>query len=138
MEKAFSLKRVSLKNALVAGLLAGIVIAVLNNLYNLFCASALDISVPGVIHAGSVTMASVMPALLAGAFYYLLARFTRWPARIFTVVVVAFTLFSLGGPLQPVLPDGTPAPAGFVTLTLPMHLIAGVVMLAVIPRYAAR
>jgi hypothetical protein len=40
--------------------------------------------------------------------------------------------------LQPTLPDGSPAPAGFAVLTMPMHLIAGAVMLLVIPRYAAR
>ena len=138
MEKAFTLKRVSVKNALVTGLLAGVASALLNNLYNLFCASALDISVPAVIHVGSITGASVVPAVLAGVFYYLLARFTRRPTLIFSVVVVAMTLLSLGGPFQPTLPDGSPTPAGFVTLTLPMHLIAGAVMLAVIPRYAAR
>ncbi len=138
MEKSLSFSPVSLKKALVAGLLAGVIIALLNNLYNLFCGAVLDISAPGVIHVGSVTGSSVVPAVLAGVFYYLLARFTRRPGLIFTVVVVVFTLLSMGGPLQPVLPDGSPAPAGFATLTVPMHLIAGAVMLLVIPRYAAR
>ncbi|HEX8531283.1 MAG TPA: DUF6069 family protein [Cytophagales bacterium] len=138
MEKVLTLKRVSVKNALVAGLLAGVVIAVLNNLYNLFCGAVLGISAPNVIHVGSVTGSSVVPALLAGLFYYLLARFTRRPGLIFAVVVVVFTLLSLGGPLQPALPDGSPSPAGFATLTIPMHLIAGAVMLLVIPRYASR
>jgi hypothetical protein len=138
MEKSFTLSRVSLKKALVAGLLAGVIIALLNNLYNLFCGAVLGISAPGVIHVGSVTGSSVVPALLAGVFYYLLARFTRRPGLIFTVVIVVCTLLSMGGPLQPVLPDGSPAPAGFATLTMPMHLVAGAVMLLVIPRYAAR
>ncbi len=138
MENAFALKRISFKKALVAGLLAGVVIALLNNLYNLFCGAVLDISAPNVIHVGSVMGSSVVPALLAGVFYYLLARFTRRPGLIFNVVVVVFTLLSMGGPLQPTLPDGSPVPAGFTTLTVPMHLIAGAVMLLVIPRYAAR
>jgi hypothetical protein len=138
MEKALALKPVSVKNALVAGLLAGVVIAVLNNLYNLFCGAVLGISAPNVIHVGSVTGSSVVPALLAGLFYYLLARFTRRPRLTFAVVVVVFTLLSMGGPLQPILPDGSPAPAGFAVLTAPMHLVAGAVMLLVIPRYASR
>jgi Na+/proline symporter len=90
MEKVLALKRVSVKTALVAGLLAGVVIAVLNNLYNLFCGAVLGISAPNVIHVGSVTGSSVVPALLAGLFYYLLARFTRRPGLIFAVVVVVF------------------------------------------------
>jgi hypothetical protein len=57
---------------------------------------------------------------------------------IFVVVVVVFTLLSMGGPLQPVLPDGSPVPAGFAVLTVAMHLIAGAVILLFIPRYAAR
>ncbi len=138
MEKVLALKHVSVKNALVAGLLAGVIIAVLNNLYNLFCGTVLYISAPNVIHAGSVTGSSMVPALLAGLCYYLLARFTRRPGLIFAVVVVVFTLLSMSGPLQPVLPDGSPAPAGFAVLTGPMHLVAGAVMLLVIPRYAAR
>jgi hypothetical protein len=109
---------------------------VANNGYNLFCAYVLDIAAPGIITVGSVTGASLMPAILAGIFYYLLARFTRKPTLIFGIVVAAFTLFSLGGPLQPVLPDGSMAPRGFATLTLPMHLIAGVIIGLVIPWYA--
>ena len=55
---------------------------------------------------------------------------------IFVVISAVFTIVSLYGTVQPVLPDGTPAPDGFTLLTMPMHLIAGAVAIWGIPKFS--
>jgi hypothetical protein len=75
---------------------------------------------------------------MASLFYFALSRFTPKATLIFIIAGVAFTLFSFGGPLQSQLPDGTPTPQGFAGLTLPMHIISGVVVIYTLVRYVTK
>lgn len=127
-----------IKTFLTGALIAGIISAILNNLYSVVYSAVTGIRVQEVIHVGSVTGASVLPALVAGLVYFGLSRITPKVTLIFVILGIAFTLFSLGGPLQSQLPDGTPTPAGFVGLTLPMHIISGSVVLYVLTRYVQK
>jgi hypothetical protein len=52
------------------------------------------------LSAVPVVIASVIPALAAGAFLWGLNRFTRRPYTIFLAIAVVFLLFSFGGPLS--------------------------------------
>lgn len=127
-----------IKTYLTGALIAGITSVVLNNLYSLIYTALTGVSVPEIINVGSITGASVLPALVAGIFYFGLSRITPKATSIFIVSGIAFMLFSLSGPLQSQLPDGRPTPEGFAALTLPMHLISGFVILSVLTRYVQR
>jgi ABC-type thiamin/hydroxymethylpyrimidine transport system permease subunit len=125
----------SIKVYLIGGLVAGVLAAILNNLYSYVYTAFTGISVPGVINFGSVTGASILPAVIASLFYFALSRFTAKATLIFIISGIAFTLFSFGGPLQSQLPDNTPTPQGFAGLTLPMHIISGLVVMYTLVRY---
>jgi phosphotransferase system glucose/maltose/N-acetylglucosamine-specific IIC component len=124
-----------IKTFLAGALIAGVIGAILNNVYGLLYTSLTGVSVPHIIHAGSITMASILPVLIGGLVYFALSRFTAKATLIFVIIGIVFTLISFISPLQPQLPDGTPAPEGFAGLTLPMHIISGVVALWILPRY---
>ncbi len=128
----------SIVKFLLAGLIAGAIAAALNNLYHLIYSGITGFSLPEVIHFGSITIASILPVLVGALFYFALTRFTSKATLIFLVAGVLFTLISLGGPFNFQLPNGSPAPSGFVGLTLPMHLIAGAAALYFIPKYVNR
>ncbi len=127
-----------IKVFLIGGLIEGVLAAILNNLYSYVYTATTGFSIPQVINFGSVTGASIIPAVIGGVFYYLLSRFTSKATIIFVSVGVVFTLLSLASPLQSQLPDGTPTPQGFAGLTLPMHIISGVVVIYTLVKYVNR
>ena len=127
-----------IKVFLIGGLIAGVVAAIINNLYAYVYTAITGVSVPEVIHFGSITGASILPAVVASLVYFALSRFTPKATLVFIGIGIVFTLFSFGGPLQSQLPDGTPTPPGFAGLTLPMHLIAGVVVVYTLVKYVSR
>ena len=74
----------------------------------------------------------------APSLYYILARGTTKSTVIFITAGLVFTLVSFAGPLGSSLPDGTPTPDGFAGLTLPMHIVAGLAAVVVIPSFVRR
>lgn len=81
-----------------------------------------------------VLVATMLPILLSGVIYYFLYSATRYHRTLFVVgcvLVVVLTL--IGGPLSPVLPDGSPSTRDFQVLTIPMHCVAGFMAAFVIP-----
>jgi hypothetical protein len=125
----------SIKIYLIGGLIAGVLSAILNNLYSYLYTAFTGVIIPEVINFGSVTGASILPAVVASLFYFILSRFTAKATLIFIIAGIAFTLLSFGGPLQSQLPDGTPTPQGFAGLTLPMHIISGLIVIYTLVRY---
>lgn len=88
---------------------------------------------PQIIDPSSVVLASVLSVLLAAGVYLLLSRgFT-----IATPLYVLGCLFSAGASciasFTPMLPDGSPTPPGFPLLTMPMHMMAGLMAGIVVP-----
>lgn len=124
-----------IKVYLIGGLIAGILAAIVNNLYSYLYTAFTGVSVPEVINFGSVTGASILPAMVASLIYFALSRISGRATLIFAVIGVVFTLLSFGGPLQDQLPDGSLAPEGFAGLTLPMHIISATVVLYTLIRY---
>lgn len=90
-------------------------------------------TLPALIDPASVVMASVLSVLLAAGVYLLLSR----GFVIATPLYVAGCLMTAGAsciaPFTPVMPDGTPVPPGFPLLTIPMHLVAGLMAAVVVP-----
>ena len=133
-ENASTRAKVPITRFLLGGLAAGLISAVLNNLYSLAYTAATDISVPEVIHFGSISGASVAPALIGALIYFALSRFTNRATLLFVVGGLVFMLVSCAGPLIGEIPDGSVTQAGFMGLTVPMHLIAGFVCVLIVPR----
>lgn len=116
---------------LIGGVVAGVVTAILNNLWNLLYPAIGGVSVPEVINAGSVTMMSILPLLIAAVGYFVLSRFVDNATPIFQIGTVVLALLSLFGTFNPPMP----VPDGFAGLSGPMHIIAGLVGAFVIPRF---
>lgn len=120
---------------LKAGLIAGFFGVGLNNLWSLL-AAALGATIPPAF-AIAVTVSSLLPVIVASLIYFVLARFSAKGTLIFTVVGVAFLLFSFV-PIftSPQLPDGTAADDTFPLLVAPMHVISGALALYGIPKWS--
>ena len=97
---------VPLRGALTAGLTGGLVAAVVNAVI-FFAAQGLN-GGPLVVEAGAspqplslvaVLLFSVLPGLVAGLIYWILARFTRRPARWFLVLSALVLVGFFFGPL---------------------------------------
>jgi hypothetical protein len=131
---------VSFSRSLTAGILAGVASAIINNLYRVLYSMLYGSAVAGdVVHIASVSGASIMTSIIGGLVYFLLHKFApNKAAKVFKVIVVVVVLLSLSGPLSAELPDGRPTPPGFPGLTIPMHVIAGLVALAIIPWWSNR
>jgi Family of unknown function (DUF6069) len=120
--------------SLKGGLIAGVIAASANLAWNFIAQSMGSVAPPN--FAIAVAMSSILPLVLGGVFYFLLVKFTAKGKMIFLIVSGVFTLLSLYGPMQPMMPDGTPTPEGFAMLTIPMHIIAGGAAIWGIPKFA--
>ncbi len=88
---------------------------------------------PSLIDPTSVVVASVLSVLLAAGVYLLLSRGMTIATPLYVVGCLVTAAASCMAPLTPVMPDGSPVPPGFPLLTIPMHLIAGVMAAVVVP-----
>jgi hypothetical protein len=120
---------------LKGGLISGVIAVVLNGIWNVIAQSGMGIQAP-LIGFTQTTLASIIPMMIGAVLFFLLVKYTAKGDLIFAIIAIVFTILSLYGTIQPVLPDGSPAPEGFTTLTLPMHLIAGGVAVWGIPRFS--
>jgi hypothetical protein len=73
-------------------------------------------------------VASFVPAFIAAALFAVLGRFVRQPVRAFVAIAAVFLLLSLGGPLS------LPVTTGVKLALAAMHLIAGVLITALLVR----
>lgn len=117
-----------------AGFVAALLAAALNNIYNLIYTAITGIDVSDVVNIVSVTMASFVPILAGTLVYFVLTRVTAKADIIFMIGAAALILLSLIPPLSSTLPDGSATPSGFAALTIPMHFIAGLACILVLPR----
>jgi hypothetical protein len=118
-----------------AGAIAGIIAAAVNLILYLVAKNVFDVSfiIPmqgpgselGVLPWPMVVIFSFIPAILAAAFLWLLARFLRHPLLVFQIVAVVLLILSFGAPLN--LGDDADTPTK-VWLEL-MHVVAGVAII---------
>ncbi len=120
--------------ALKGGLISGAIAAPLNLVWNFVAQSLGSMAPPNFIFG--VIMSSLFPLLIGAILYFLLVKYSNIGKMIFLVVSGVFTLVSLYGPMQPVMPDGSTAQQGFPLLTIPMHLIAGGMAMWGIPKFS--
>ena len=117
-----------------AGFIAALSAAALSNIYNLIYTAITGIDVSAVVNIASITMASFATILAGTLVYFGLTRVTAKADMIFIIGAAALTILSLMAPLSPTLPDGSATPSGFAALTIPMHFIAGLACILVLPR----
>jgi hypothetical protein len=90
-------------------------------------------TVPAAIDPPSVAIATVLSILLAAGVYLLLSRGFVIATPLYVIGCLATAVTTCIAAFAPVLPDGMPVPPGFPLLTIPMHLIAGVMAAVVVP-----
>lgn len=122
---------VQVSRALTGGLIAGVVSAVIGNLYHALYVGITGNTFPE-LSLLSITLASISPSVLGALVYYALNRISRHAQTIFTVLGLTFAVLSIVPQfIQPLHP-------GFGWAITPLHLIAGVTAVVLIPRLARR
>lgn len=128
-------QKLSIVQALKRGAIAGLIGAVLNNLWRLL-ANALGATIPpGFVVP--VTFSSLIPVLIGSIIFFLPIRFNAKEKLIWYVVSIGFTLFSffLVFGTTP-LPDGYQLDDTFPLIVGPMHAISGPLAVWGIPKWA--
>ena len=120
--------------SLKGGIISGVIAASLNLAWNFIAQSIGTIAPTNFTIA--IIMSSILPLALGSVLYFLLVKFTANGKMIFLIVSGIFMLVSFYGPTQPVMPDGSSTPEGFVMLAIPMHIIASGVAMWGIPKFA--
>jgi hypothetical protein len=134
-EKANNIPR---KQFLIAGLIAGLVAAVVNNAYQLIYTAVTGFSAREAVNIFTVSLASIIPLVLAGLVYYLLSRNTSKPTMYFIILAVILTMFSERLRVFALFFYNYDVPVEFYSLIIPMNFIAGSVAAIVIPMYILR
>ena len=116
-----------MKNAVIAGVIAGIVNLILFFIGNALFGGITEIETPG---ADPVQMSfikpfllSVIPALFAGLGLWVAQKWIPNGTRIWQIGTIAIALLTIGGPLNQSL---IPNPAAGIILAI-MHVVLGVV-----------
>ena len=116
--------------------LGTIVAAVLANVIVFFLCGAFVAYDPQFLplaSVGAIVIFTVFPAIIAVLFYAILLRFTRNPARIFTIIAVIALVISLIPDLTyiPTVPGVTTAQTAVLLL---MHFVAAAVIVGILTR----
>jgi hypothetical protein len=128
--------RPTLTCSLRAGAIAGVAAAALNALWFAAYGAATGIEFSQPTY-GSIGASSVAPMLLGAIGFHVLGRLTPRATSIFAATTGLITLASFAGIVQDALPDGTPKPAGFDALVMPMHVVVGAMAAVLLPRLVA-
>jgi len=75
----------------------------------------------------AVVLSTGLPILLAALLYVVFVKNFQKGEVMFLVLAAGFTLLSIFPSFEPILPDGSAAPANFALLTVPMHFFAAVI-----------
>jgi hypothetical protein len=120
------LARYSYKSGFRAALQGGLIAAGVNIAWHFAAVFTLHITGLPNGFAIAVVLSSVLPLLLGSVVYVLLMNNFFKGKLLFYILSIAFAIFSIFPSFQPVLSDGTLAPANFALLTVPMHFVAAV------------
>ena len=117
----------------VGGMVASAIAATINLAWRNAYPGLTGYTVPAAIDPVSVAVATVLSIWLAAGVYLLLSRGFVIATPLYVIGCVATAATTCIAPFTPVLPDGMPVPPGFPLLTIPMHLIAGLMAAVVVP-----
>jgi hypothetical protein len=126
-------KNAKFKHFLLNGFIVGIISTLGNNLYNILYKSLTNIQVSDFINLTTITSASMLLPIIGSMYYFALNRITDKAFRIFIITTSIIVIISLFGPLQGQLPNGQLAPMGWIGLTIPMHILTGLISAWFIP-----
>ncbi len=124
----------------IAGVIAGLIAGIGNNLWILAYPIISGHDTPPGVDAMSVSVFSFIPMVIAGFFYYgISTKNAARGTRIFVSLGVLVFLASLYGPLNPeqmgpFFANGE-VPEGFALFTIPMHIIAGAAAIFFMPKF---
>lgn len=130
MNEVLFVSQVKLGKALLSGLIAGIIAAIAANLFYGIYRSAADVSFEELTLV-SITMASLVPSLIASFVYWLFARYTAKPVLWFVSLSVVIAVASI-------FPNLDPPHEGFALPSTLLHLIVAVICMIAIPMLARR
>ncbi len=133
-----NLKEIKIYNFLIAGLKAGIISLILNNIYYFVFNSSSAIDYSEIITYGSTSGASIIITIIGAIFYFLISRFTDKSTLIFQIVGGLFAIVSCAGAFGETLQDGSPMPVDFAYLSVPMHIITGFIAITLIPKFISK
>ena len=124
-----------IQNLLKTGLIAGVVVAILNVTIYLISKGTGIISDTILLAGGEpltlfpVVISSVLPGVVASLLLWGISKYSANPMRIFSVIGWVFLVISMGGPFSaPGLPAGMR-----ISLAL-MHIVAGVIIIYLLTR----
>jgi len=131
-----SLKSVPLSSFLIGGIIAGAMAASFNTLYAFWFPILTNYSVPqDLINYDTVALTSFFPICVGSILYYLISRFINRATILYITAAITLSVLCLIRAFSPVLPNGHVPPDGFTTLTLPMHVVAGLIAVLVVPLF---
>jgi hypothetical protein len=135
-----NLEAPSTRRIAIRSLIAAVGAAVVNNVYSFVYTAITGFSIPEIINAGSVTMASILPVLLGGLVYWGISRFSLPVANVALVVgtLALFTLLTIGSFDEMIARPGAdpiPAPEGFAWLSAGLHFAGPIFLLALVPQW---
>jgi Family of unknown function (DUF6069) len=115
-------------NYLLAGLIAGVVGAVIANIYFLIFSAVTGYSYAE-LNIFSVTLASIIPSVIGGLVYFGLTKVTDNATAIFVALGL---VFGIGSTIPSFIAPVNPAP-GFAAATAPLHVIVALSAVILIP-----
>jgi len=129
-------RQVNFVRIMLAGFIAGVSSAAICMFYKLVYTHYTTFELEQYVNVYTVTLACMAGAMLAAMGYYALSRLMEKPQTLYVFVVFLLLCGSLLAPLSPTLPDETTAPEDFSLLTVPMHVLTGLVITYLIPAIA--
>jgi hypothetical protein len=133
MSSTSSRRLIGLRCGVSAGAAAGLLSALINNVYFAVYLgfSGSSFGEPSWL---SVTLSSFFPSVLGGAGYAVLSRFSARARPLFAAVTSAIVILSFESVFRDTLPDGSAKPAFFDLLVMPMHVVVGLAAILLVPR----
>ena len=95
MQYDYEFEKPLLTKAIVAGVFTGIMIAVINLVYNYIYRDVTGFSPSEIFNVSSIIFCSVLISLVAGIIYFLFAKFIKKGGIIFTVLFVVLTILGI-------------------------------------------
>ncbi|MFW5774805.1 MAG: DUF6069 family protein [Chitinivibrionales bacterium] len=127
-------QRAGLGKYMIGAALASIVAVVLNNLYHIVYTAATGIEGPQTINAVSISIVTVVAILFGGLVYFVLSRMTRYATVLFVIGGLLAAAATTSASFMPFTPPAKALyPAQYVLLAAPMHFIAGLCCVWIIP-----
>jgi len=129
---------VPLNQFLIGGAWAGLTAAIINNIYSFIYTSMTGFSASGAVNFTTITLASVVPLMLAALLYYGLSNNSSKPTPYFIIIAIILTMFSERLRVFAIYIYEYDVPVAFYGLVLPMNFMAGVIAAVVLPLYILR